>query len=666
MPLQAPGIGSNLDINSLVSQLMQIERRPLAVMAASAQAVRAKVSALGTLKSALATFQGAAAKLDDIASFRAYQASVADSSVLTVIASSTAAEGTHAIEVSALAQQHKLRSTAFAGVTTTIGTGTLTIQFGTYDSGGNTFTANALKPTQAVTLGAGQDSLASVRDAINQAGIGVSAALVNDGIGERLVITSTDSGVANSLKITVADDDGIHTDQSGLSQLAFDPTLGAGSGKNLTQSVAAQNASLIVDGITVSKASNLVSDVIAGVTLTLTKAAPGTPTTLAVSRDTAKVRGAVGELVNAYNALSGTLGSLTGYNAATATGGPLQGDAAALNMQSRLRSLASGTIAGAGTYSTLSQVGVAFQNDGTLALDATKFDAAAASQFEDLARLFATSARASDARVSYVTSSASTQPGTYAIALSQVATRGALTGAQSAGLTITGGVNDQLDVVVDGTTASITLSSGTYASAAALAAELQSKLNGTVALTLAGRSVEVSENAGVLTLTSSRYGAGTTVASATGTAALGLFGASPASTIGVDAAGTLDGVAATADGQILIAAATGATAGLQLRVASSVTGAHGTLSFGRGLAAQFARLMDNFLDTTSGIDTRIEGMNASLKTNQQRQDAFEARMTGVEARLRNQFTALDLLMSRMTNTSNYLQQQLANLPKIGN
>ena len=135
MPLQAPGIGSNLDVNSLVSQLMQVERRPLSIMANTAQAVRGKLSALGTLKSALAGFQTAAAKLDDVAAFRAFQASVGDASLLTASATSAAAAGTHSIEVGALAQQHKLRSAAFAGPTTIVGTGTLSFSPGTGEGG---------------------------------------------------------------------------------------------------------------------------------------------------------------------------------------------------------------------------------------------------------------------------------------------------------------------------------------------------------------------------------------------------------------------------------------------------------------------------------------------------------------------------------------------------
>lgn len=665
MALQAPGIGSNLDVNSLVNQLMQVERRPLALMASAAQAVRTKVSALGTLKSALGAFQASASKLDDVATFRAYSASVGDATLLGASAGSSALEGSHTIEVTALAQQHKLRSGAFAGAASSVGTGTLTIQYGTWDAGGGTFTANAARPSQSVVIAPGQDSLAGVRDAINQAGLGISAALVNDGTGERLVLTSKDSGAANSLKITVSDDDGNHTDTAGLSQLAYDPALGAGSGRNLTQSAAAQNAALVVDGITVSKASNVVSDVISGVTLTLSKAAPGAPTTLVVARDGAAVRTAVEGFVTAYNALQGTLSSLTGYNAATAKGGPLQGDAAALNIQSRLRALASGTVAGAGAFGSLSQVGVAFQKDGTLALDAAKFDAAAAGSFEDIAALFATTARASDPRVGYLGASAATQAGSHAVELSQAATRGALAGAQAANLTITTGVNDALELSVDGTTTTITLAAGTYASAAALAAELQSKLNGSAALVLNGKSVEVSAAGGVLTVTSARYGAGTTVASAAGNAAPDLFGAGPASSIGVDAIGTLGGVAAAGDGQTLTGGAGSAAEGLRVRVASAATGAHGSLVFGRGLAAQFAALMDRFLDSSAGIDGRIDGLNATLKSNQQRQDAFEARMSGVEARLRAQFNALDQLMSRMTTTSTYLQQQLANLPKIG-
>ena len=177
--------------------------------------------------------------------------------------------------VNSLAQAHKIASTGFASTNDAVGSGTLTFSFGSFD--GATFTANADAPAKSVTILPGQNTLSGIRDAVNAAGIGVTATIVNDGSpsGNRLVFSSTATGAAMSLKVGVADDDATHTDTAGLSRLAYDPAAAVGAGRNMEQKVAAQNASLTIDGIAISKASNTVTDAIEGVTLHLAKAEPG-------------------------------------------------------------------------------------------------------------------------------------------------------------------------------------------------------------------------------------------------------------------------------------------------------------------------------------------------------------------------------------------------------
>ena len=142
----------------------------------------------------------------------------------TASGSSTASIGNYSIEVKQLAAAHKLASKAFTNTTDTVGTGTLTIQFGTVNVG--VFTANSAKATQSVAIGSANSSLSGVRDAVNAAKIGVTASILNDGTGNKLVFTSSDTGAANSLKITVIDtSDASNTDNAGLSQLAYDPAV---------------------------------------------------------------------------------------------------------------------------------------------------------------------------------------------------------------------------------------------------------------------------------------------------------------------------------------------------------------------------------------------------------------------------------------------------------
>src|SRR6185437_6190154 len=174
---------------------------------------------------------------------------------------------------------------------------------------------------------------------------------------------------------------------------------------------------------------------------------------------------AINTFVTSYNSINQTLSDLSSYNAAAKTGGVLQGDSAALSIQTRIRatlSAAVGNMGGTGTgLSSLSQIGVSFQKDGSLALDSTKLQKALDNNFDDIAGLFAVGAKPSDSLISYVDATSKTVSGNYAVAITQLAAQGSLTGSQAAGLTITAGVNDQLNVLVDGVAASITLGAGT-------------------------------------------------------------------------------------------------------------------------------------------------------------------------------------------------------------
>src|SRR5690349_19292386 len=295
MSITAPGAGSNLDVNSIVSQLMAVERRPLDLLAQREAGYQAKLSAFGTLKGALSTFQSVMQGLSDPTKFQAVKASAADDSILNATANGKgkAVPGSYSLEVEQLAQQQKVASAGFASLSSVIGSGTLTIQYGTYDSGTNTFSLNSAKAAQTITIDPSNSTLAGVRDAINAANAGVSATIINDGASNRLVLTAKDTGAANSLRITVSDDDGTNIDSSGLSQLAFDPTATAGAGKNLTQVQAAQDAKLQIDGISISKPSNTITDAIEGLTLNLLKANAGSPTTLDVTRDSVGVKSSV-------------------------------------------------------------------------------------------------------------------------------------------------------------------------------------------------------------------------------------------------------------------------------------------------------------------------------------------------------------------------------------
>jgi flagellar hook-associated protein 2 len=651
--------GTSIDVNSLVSQIMAAERSPLAAIQKAATNYQTEISAYGQLRSGVAGLGDALTALDNGSIFSAATATVSDAGIATASAANGALPGTYNVEVQTLAQAQKLASAAFAAADAPVGTGTLSIQLGTWTAATSSFAPNAAKSALSITVDASNNTLAGVRDAINGANGGVRASIINDGSGFRLALSSLEGGTANSLRIGVTDADGADTDTSGLSRLAYDPAAAAGAGKNLTQNAAAQDAVLFIDGVRVVKSSNLVTDAISGVTLNLAKTNAGGSIAVTVAPDAAAMKTALEAFVKAYNGLNSTVRSLTFYDAANKRGGTLQGDAAARGVASQLRSLLTGTITGlSGDLTRLPQLGLTQQTDGSLVLDGAKFQAAVSANPGALTRLFSTAGRTTDTRVTYQGANATTATGTFAVAISQPATRGGLAGSNAAGLTITGGANDTLSLSIDGVAASVTLAAGTYASAADLAAELQYRLNGNAALKAGGIQATVSESGGILSVVSNGYGSGSSVTVPGGNAAAGLFGGAPAATAGQDVAGTINGVAATGQGQSLRSAD-----GLRLKVTATSAGALGTLAFTRGYGSLLKDAANKLIDTTGPIAARTDGLAASVKRNTRQQEDFNARMASLEIAYRRQFSALDSMLTRMGQTSSYLSQQLAALAR---
>lgn len=669
MAISSPGLGSNLDVNSIVSQLMQLEQRPLTVLATREASFQAQLTAFGTLKGVLSSFQTSVRALSDASKFTAVKASSSDSTIVSASATSIASAGNYSINVSKLAQSQKLLATGQSSITTAIGAGTsttLTFDFGTisggaftaYDSAtgtggtyaGSTFTSNG-SGIKTVTIDSSNNSLSGIRDAINNAKIGVKATIINDGGSSpyRLVVSADTAGKDNSLKISV-------TGEAALSSLLAHNPAGT---QGLQETLSAQNTEMTVDGVFVSKASTSVTDVIPGVTLSALKVGSAT---LSVARDTASVKSAVEGFVKAYNEASKALKDSSAYNADTKEAAILQGDSTVRTIRNQLRGILNTPLTGGGALTSLSQVGINFQKDGTLALNSAKLQTALDNNFSDIAGVFAATGKASDSLVSYFSSSANTKAGSYALNVSQLASRGNLTGSVAAGLTITLASNDGLDVTVDGVSASLTLAAGTY-TAATLAAEVQSKINGATAFSDAGISVSVTQSGGILSITSNRYGSASN-ASVSGTGAVSLMGAAPVASVGVDVAGTINGVAAAGSGQYLTGAVGNASDGLKIQVTGGSTGSRGTVSYFQGYAHQLDTLLSHVLDSKGSLSSRTDGINLSIKDIGTKREVVARRLQGIETRYRKQFSALDTFVSSMTQTSNFLTQQLANLPKI--
>lgn len=655
---------SGIDVNSIVSQLMTIEQRPLLALAKKEASYQAQLSAYGNIKGALSTFQSAVSGLSSIGKFQSLTATSADTGIITASAASTAVAGTYSIDaISKLAQAQKLAATGQASSTAAIGSGTLTFDFGTITGGafdsitgkysGATFTSNG-GGVKTVTIDATNNSLQGIRDAINAAKIGVTATIINDGGTSpyRLALTSDSIGKANSIKISVTGD-------AALSNLlAHDSANDAG--QNLAETVTAQNAELKIDGVTVSKASNTITDAIQGVTLNLQKAT-ATPVKLTVARDSAAIKSSVEAFVKAYNDLNKTLKDLSAYDPATKKGAVLQGDSTVRTLQTQIRAVFNTPVDNtSGSLTNLSQIGVAFQKDGSLALDSAKLNTAIANNFNDIASLFAAVGKANDSLVSYSSATSETKPGRYAVNVTTLATQGKSVGNfdLTAGLN-TIAANTSVNVSLDGTSASVALSAGSY-TASQLAAMIQSAINGNSTFSSNSSSVAATvDGSGFLTISSTRYGSASSVSLSDGTGtAVSAFMGTVANTAGVDVAGTIGTQAATGSGQFLTSDG-GSSIGLKIQVAGGSIGARGTVSYSQGYAYSLNSLASAILSSNGQLDGRTIGINNSIKDIEKQREALNQRLENIEKRYRAQFTALDAMLSSMNATSNYLTQQLS-------
>ena len=368
--LSSPGITSGLDVNSLVSQLVAAERAPAQNRLTKAgKKADTTISALGSLRGALATLQTSIDGIKTAAALQARKATSADNTVVTAAATSSAAPGSYSVEVLALASAHKLVSAPYAGGSTaTVGDGNLTISVA-----GNAFT---------VAIAAGHGTLAEIRDAINAAtdNSGVQATVITASDGARLALQSTKTGVAYAVRVTTSGGNG------GLASLVYDP----GTSTQLTQQTAAADASAKIDGFSVTSSTNSIDAAIDGVSLSLASAKPGTTVAVTVSNDTAATTDKINKFVTDFNSAVKTMSTLGRYDAATKTGGPLLGDAMLRGIESSLRREATAKVSGASApYDSLNAIGITLKVDGTLQVDAAKLSTALNANFTAIAGLFA-------------------------------------------------------------------------------------------------------------------------------------------------------------------------------------------------------------------------------------------------------------------------------------
>ena len=381
-----------IDVNSLVSQLMAVESQPVNALNTQVTNDQTLLSTFGNLKSLVSSFQTSLQTMSSASSFSAYKVLSSDLSV-TGTATGSAVPGSYSVNVTSIANAQQLVTAGQASSTTAIGSGsstTLTFNFGTINgtlnastgayNAGATFTNNG-GGAKTVTIDSTNNTLSGIRDAINNANIGVTASIINDGSGTpyRLALSSS-SGVSNSMTVAVSGDSAIS------SLLSNDPT----GTQNLSETVSASNANLTVNGVAITSTSNAVTNAIQGVTLNL-QAKTSAPVTVVVSQDATTMESTVNSFITAYNSLYGFLKTQTAYSSTNTSQASLMGDNDLLSMMDQMRQIVDTTV-GTGTYNSLAMVGISTNpSDGTLSLNTTQFEAALSSNASDVTNLFSSS-----------------------------------------------------------------------------------------------------------------------------------------------------------------------------------------------------------------------------------------------------------------------------------
>lgn len=733
---------------------MQIESIPLTQLQNQVGGVQTEISAYGQLSSALSTFQQSLTQLTLPTAFQTLSATSSNTSALSASAVVGAQTGTYTINTTQLAQAQSLATAGQASLNTQLSSGSgssiVTFTFGTQSGSTSnpTFTPNLSQSSGSITVNSSNDTLAGLRDAINSANLGVTASIVNDGSSTpyRLVLTSNTTGANESMQISVQGDAGIS------SLLTYPPSTGGPSSGAMIQTAPAQNANLTVNGLTLTSSTNAVATALPGISLNLLQTGQST---LTVANNSSAIQTNIDGFVSAYNTLQSTINNLTAYNPG-GTNGPLIGDATTTQIRNQLQQVVASALSGTGSgYSSLSAVGISLNNDGSLSVNDSTLSQALQSNPNQFAALFGTAGSATNSNVTYLIGGTNTQPGSYAVNITQAAAQGTFTGsaalpdaatgsvalsspttiASGATLTLTiggtpttvnltagpyatpaavatmlqsaigsaatvtqnngvlsvvpasgtnqtisiatngsgtdasaqlfgGNVSNTttiasgglpLGVTVDGVMANVTLGAGSY-TPSQLATALQTAINTNTTLQQAGVSVDVTQNSnGQLNVTSTSYGSQSSV-SIVGTGATQLFGSSPTSATGRDVQGTIDGYAATGNGQALTVGNSGPAAGLQILVTGTSTGALGSVNYSQGYAALLNGIVASATNSTSGsITNATNTLNTQITSLQTQQTNLQQYITQVQQQYQAQFSAMNALVVQMQSTASFLQ-----------
>jgi flagellar capping protein FliD len=687
--IQSLGIGSGILNNDLVDDLVKAERDSTDLrLNFQQEEFEAEISAFGAITAAIEKFKDSTDSLKVASSLQSISASTSDSSALTATASSLAEAGNYSVKINSIAQSQTLVTRSYDAITDIVGTGELTFRFGTttFDTGNvKSFDLDTKKSSKTFVIDSSNNTLTSLRSAINLADFGVQATIINDGTGFRLALSSEETGISNSMEVLVANDAGsglqefafnstyngnvavgaiteggstdlsagfdfassnanftistgvttginvtvnqdatadlggggstdedsriaiqnaidtalvaaglaagdvvasIDPDDGGLvlstlatgvsetleitsddAVIGLNPGLGTRFGTNgsLEQTQFAASAEIEVNGLTITRESNLVTEVINGVTLNLQSADASKTINLKLTSDPEVIIEKVQSFVDAFNELKVISDELTIFDLDDGDRGLLLGDSTLRSVNSRIRNVMNSVVSGidGSKFRTLAEVGISTDQNNSFLLDVDTvlLSKSIAENPDAIVSLFATNTAATDPLLEVVNTGVNSEPGSYDVNITQLATQGSYNGESIASLDnniLVDVNNDEFVINVNGTNSgTITLNSATYATGALLAQELQLRINNDSAIAATGDAVTVSYNSANqrFDFLSSDYGANSTISFSspdTNTEAELGFGLSVGIVnSGLDVKGTINGEAATGAGQFL-------------------------------------------------------------------------------------------------------------------
>ena len=674
--ITSTGLGSGLDINSIVTAIVDAEKDPaLTKMISSSAEATAKISAYGILNSELSNFKDSYEDLSRTSTFSAATASSSDSAILNASLGIGAATGSWSFEVEQQAKAQTIVSSStnsYSESASEVGTGTISFSYGSYETDGS-FSINPDKAIETLTIDASNNSLGELRDAINEGDYSVSASIIDDGTNYRLVLTNKETGEENAMQLTVVDDDGDNSDATGLSALTYSADV-----KHMDQTSTAQDAKIIMNGIEITRSTNEISSVIEGVTLNIGgETKEGETVSLTIVQDTSTVEEQINAFVENYNNTITQMNSLTAYGGESDSDGALNGDSTVRNIQNQMRTVLNTSVAHGGAVQSFADLGMLTNLDGTLSLNEETLASMMSSNMDSIADFFTATGSATDPLVNFESKSTLTVPGIYDVEVTKLATQGVLTNAvPTLPLTIDAS-NDTFKMRLDGFLSNdIVLSAGTYNTIEEYTTELQSKINSDANFVENDLNMSIIESAGLLSFTSNSYGSSSTVA-ITEVENTSLELSVGGGINGENVEGLIAGVIASGEGQSLISNS-GDSQGIKVQVNGGDLGDRGSVTYSQGMSSMLDNMLDGVIDSnisssladvgTSGstIDSKIDSLYKQITLNEEQEEALTYKMDKLETRLYTQFNAMDIAVSSLNNTMSYLESTLDALPGYTN